>query len=194
MLAARPLHGGLQLGHDSCFGDVGLLSQTPRIHFLLGRVRALCQHIHSFLHVFQPLGILCQIVLAAQTAQPEVQCIAHTVQQGFESLCAILFDVLVRVLCTGDLQHAHLYRAVAEQFQRAQRGLLARFVRIVAQDHLVSILADEPHLLRGQGRAAGAHCCVDACLMHTDHVHVALAQHEPAHRAALCDLQRKHRL
>ena len=61
VLAARPLHCSLQLGHDSCFGDVGLLSQTPRIHFLLGRVGALCQHIHSFLHVIPSrLGILCR--------------------------------------------------------------------------------------------------------------------------------------
>ena len=51
------------------------------LHFLLGRVGALCQHIHSFLHVFQPLGILCQIVLAAQTAQPEPAAVTLTFWQ-----------------------------------------------------------------------------------------------------------------
>ena len=120
-LPAAPVSGlfhcRFQLGHNGCFRDIGLLCQTARIHLLLGRVGALCQHIHSFLDVFQPLRVLCQIVLAAQTTQPEIQCIAHTVQQRLEPFCTVLFDVLVRVFRPGDLQNAHFHRAVAEQFQ-----------------------------------------------------------------------------
>ena len=71
---------------------------------------------------------------------------------------------------------------------------MACLVGVVAQDHLIGILADEPHLIRGQGRAAGTHCCVDAGLLHTDDVHIALAQHEPPGRTALGDLQREYRV
>ena len=73
-------------------------------------------------------------------------------------------------------------------------AFLARLVRVVAQDDLVRVLADEPHLVRGQGGAAGAHRRVDASLLHTDHVHVALAQHEPPGGTALGDLQREYRV
>ena len=46
----------------------------------------------------------------------------------------------------------------------------------------------------GQGGAAGADGGVDARLLHTDDIHVALAQHEPPGGAALGDLHGKHRL
>ena len=192
--AACLFYGGAQLGHDGSFGDVGLLCQPPGVHLLLRGAGALSQQVHRLLDVFQPLRVLGQVVLVLQPPQPEVQGVAHPVQQGLEPLCPILFDVLIRVLGTGDLQHAHLDRAVAEQLQRPEGGLLARLVRVVAQDDFVRVLADEPHLIRGQGRAAGTHCCVDAGLLHTDDVHIALAQHEPPGRTALGDLQREYRV
>ena len=93
-----------------------------------------------------------------------------------------------------DLQHAHPHRAVAEQFQRAEGGLLARLVGVVAEDDLIGILADELDLVRRQGRAAGADSGVDARLMHGDHIHVALAEDVPMGSAPLCDLEREHRV
>ena len=53
-------------------------------------------------------------------------------------------------------EHTHLDRTVAEQFQRAQGGLLAGLIRVVAQDDFLRVLADELYLIRSQGRAAGA--------------------------------------
>ena len=192
--AACLFYGRFQLGHDGGLGDVSLLCQPPGVDLLLGGAGPLGQQVHRLLDVFQPLRVLGQVVLVLQPPQPEVQGVAHPVQQGLEPLCPILFDVLIRVLGTGDLQHAHLDRAVAEQLQRPQGGFLARLVRVVAQDDLVRVLADEPHLIRGQGRAAGTHCRVDAGLLHADHVHIALAQHEPPGRTALGDLQREYRV
>ena len=192
--AACLFYGRFQLGHDGGLGDVSLLCQPPGVDLLLGGAGALSQQVHRLLDILQPLRVLGQVVLVLQPPQPEVQGVAHPVQQCLEALGAILFDVLVRVLGTGDLQHPHLYRAVAEQLQRPQGGFLARLVRVVAQDDLVRVLADEPHLIRGQGRAAGTHCRVDAGLLHADDVHIALAQHEPPGRTALGDLQREYRV
>ena len=193
-LAAYPFYGRFQLGHDGGLGDVGFLGQTSGVHLLLRGAGALSQQVHRLLDILQPLGILRKVILTAQSSQTEVQRIAHAVQQCLEALGAILFDVLIRVLGTGDLQHAHLDRAVAEQLQRPQGGFLARLVRVVTQDDFVRVLADEPHLIRGQGCAAGTHCCVDAGLLHADDVHIALAQHEPPGRTALGDLQREYRV
>ena len=142
----------------------------------------------------QPLRILREIILVSQALESEIQRIAHPVQKCLKTLRAVFFDVFVRVLCAGNLQNAHLYRAVAEQFQRAQGRLLASLVRVIAQNDLIGIFADDAHLSGGQGGAAGADGGVDACLLHTDDVHVALAQHEPPGGAALCDLHGKHRL
>ena len=111
-----------------------------------------------------------------------------------EPLGPVFFDVLVRVLCAGDLEHPHPHRAVPEQFQRAEGRLLARFVRVVAEDDFLRVLADEPHLLRRQSRAAGADGGIDARLLHTDDVHVALTEDEPPGRALFRDLEREHRL
>ena len=142
----------------------------------------------------QTLRILRKIVLVPQALEPEVQRVAHSIQKRLKALRAVFFDILVRVLCAGDLQNAHLYRAVAEQLQRAQGGLLAGLVRVVAQNDLIGIFADDAHLPGGQRSAAGADGSVDTRLLHTDDVHVALAQHEPPGGAALCDLHGKHRL
>ena len=142
----------------------------------------------------QPLRVLREIILIPQALEPEVQRVAHPVQKCLKALRAVFFDILVRVLCAGDLQNAHLYRAVAEQLQRAQGRFLTGLVRVVAQNDFVGILADDAHLPGGQRGAAGADGSVDARLLHTDDVHVALAQHEPPGGAALCDLHGKHRL
>ena len=117
VLAACPLCCGAQLRQNGGFGDVGLLCQPPGVHLLLGGVRALGQHFHGFLYILQPLRVLREIILVPQALEPEVQRVAHPVQKCLKALWAIFFDILVRVLCTGDLQNAHLYRAVAEQFQ-----------------------------------------------------------------------------
>ena len=183
-----------KLGHNGVLGDVRLLGQPPGVDLLLGGVGALRQHIHGFFDIFQPLGILLEVVFVLEPPQPEVQRVAHAVQQCLEPLGAILFDVLIRIFCTRDLQHTHLDRAVAEQFQRAQGGLLAGLIRVVAQDDFLRILADELYLIRSQGRAAGADRRVDARLMHGNNVHVTLAENEPPGSALLGDLQRKHRL
>ena len=129
-----------------------------------------------------------------QALEPEIQRVAYAVQQGAEAVGTIALDVLVRVLCAGDLKHPHPHRAVPEQFQRAEGGFLARLVGVVTQDDLIGVLADEPHLLRRQGRAAGADGGVDARLLHTDDIHIAFAEDEPAGRALFGDLQREHRL
>ena len=181
-----------KLGHYGVLGDVRLLGQPPGVDLLLGGVGALRQHIHSFFDIFQPLGILLEVVFVLEPPQPEVQRVSHTVQQCLEPLGAILFDVLIRIFCTRDLQHAHLDRAVAEQFQRAQGGLLAGLIRVVAQDDFLRVLADELYLIRGQGRAAGADRRVDARLMHGNNVHVTLAENEPPGSALLGDLQSEH--
>ena len=194
VLAACPLCCGAQLRQNGGFGDVGLLCQPPGVHLLLGGVRALGQHFHGFLYILQPLRVLREIILVPQALEPEIQRIAHPVQKCLKTLRAVFFDVFVRVLCAGNLQNAHLYRAVAEQFQRAQGRFLTGLVRVVAQNDFVGILADDAHLPGGQRGAAGADGSVDARLLHTDDVHVALAQHEPPGGAALCDLHGKHRL
>ena len=192
VLAARPLCCGAQLRQNGGFGDVGLLCQPSGVHLLLGGVGALCQHLHSILYILQTLRVLREIILIPQALEPEVQRVAHPIQKRLKALRAIFFDILVRVLCTGDLQDAHLYRAVAEQLQRAQGRLLTGLIRIIAQNDLVGIFADDAHLPGGQRGATGADGGINARLLHTDDVHVALAQHEPPGGAALGDLHGKH--
>ena len=119
VFAARPLCCGAQLRQNGGFGDVSFLCQPSGVHLLLSRVRALGQHLHSILYILQTLRILRKIVLIPQALEPEVQRVAHSIQKRLKALRTVFFDILVRVLCAGDLQNAHLYRAVAEQFQRA---------------------------------------------------------------------------
>ena len=122
-----------KLGHNGVLGNVRFLGQPSGVDLLLGGVGALRQHIHGFLDIFQPLGILLKVVFVLEPPQPEVQRVAHPIQKRLKALRAIFFDILVRVLCTGDLQNAHLYRAVAEQLQRAQGCLLTGLIRVMPQ-------------------------------------------------------------
>ena len=116
-LAARFFDGGAQLGQDGGLGDVRLLGQPPGVDLLFGGVGALGQQVHGIADVFEPLGVLGQVVLIPQALEPEIQRVAYAVQQGSEAVGTIALDVLVRVLCAGDLKHPHPHRAVPEQFQ-----------------------------------------------------------------------------
>ena len=102
-LAAGPFHGVGQLGHDGGLGDVGLLGQTACVDLLLGGVGALGQHLHGLLDVLEALGVLLEVVLVPQPLHPEVQRVAHAVQQGLEAIGTVFLDVLVRVLRPRDL-------------------------------------------------------------------------------------------
>ena len=117
MPAPDLLAGLRQLRQNSRFRNIGLLGQPPGIDLPLGRVRTLRQHLHGFLDVLQPLGVLFQVVFTAQVFQAEIQRTPHAIQQRLKTLRPIFFDVLVRVLCARDLKHAYLDRAGAEQLQ-----------------------------------------------------------------------------
>ena len=53
-------------------------------------------------------------------------------------------------------------------------------VAVVGDDHLIDVPGNEPGLFRGQGRTQGGHGVVKARLVHTHHVHIALAENDVA--------------
>ena len=190
----RPAGGRLHLGEDGVFGEVGLLGQPPGVEFLFGGGGAVGQDVHRLLDVFQPLVVLGQVVFGPGPPQPEVEGVARPVQQLAEALGTVFLDVLVGVLGVGDVQHPHLHRTGAEQLQRAQGRLLPRLVRIVAEDDLVGVFAQQLDLILGQGGAAGADGGADARLLHTDDIHIPLAEDVPPGGVLFGHLQGKDRV
>ena len=53
------------------------------------------RQIHGFLDIFQPLGILLKVVFVLEPPQPEVQRVAHAVQQ---CLCLLYTSTLGNIL------------------------------------------------------------------------------------------------
>ena len=187
-------NGPVQLGQNGRLGNVRLLRQPSGVDVPLGGGHPPGQQADGLFDVIQPPGRAGHIVFFFDAGQLVLNGIACAVQQRLKPFPPVFLDVLIRVLRAGNVQHAHPDGALAEQLQAAGGGLLARLVRIVAEHHLVGVLAQQLHLLAGQRRAAGRHRRIKARLVQADHVHVALAEDIAAGGALFCNVQRKHGL
>ena len=114
----------------------------------------------------QPSVVSAQVVFGFELFQLEFRGVGGAVQQLAEPVAAIFFDELVRVLGALIAQYADLDGGVGEQRQAAVGGFLARLIGVVAEHHLIGVLAEQLDLVRRQGGTKGTDRRVKAGLVH----------------------------
>ena len=128
--------------------------------------------------------IAAQIVLGCHLRHTELHAVLTAGEQPLKSGRSLKFDEIVGVLLhvfavhqpPGQLQDPHGKFRVVQHLQRPLRGQLPGVVVVVAQHQLLGVPAQQPDLLRGQRRAHGGHCVVEARLMQRYHVQIAFTQ------------------
>ena len=186
------VYRALELCRNSLLGNAGFFRKASGVNVLRGGGDALRgQDIDCLLQVVEPAVIAAQVVSGFCFFQLKFRGVGAAVEDHLKAVTPVFFYELVGVLGALIAQHADFDRAVGKQPQAALGSLLSCLVRIVAQDHLVGIFAEQLDLLGGQRRAAGADGGVEPGDVHGYDIHIAFAQNIALARGFFGDVQCK---